>query len=61
MSKELILAAEKLNMSAITCEVNSAINTDEGNFAQRDLNDELAQAYRAGAIALEQEAAKLAS
>ncbi|MEG0063109.1 MAG: hypothetical protein RR740_00755 [Pseudomonas sp.] len=45
-------SVELLQRAASTCEHNAAINADEGEFAQENLNRELAAAYREGAQAL---------
>lgn len=56
VKESLQASADLLSQAAERCEFNAAINSDEGQWAQQNLNDKLAKAYREGAKALEKAA-----
>lgn len=56
MSKKndgLKASADLLTEAAGRCEYNAAVNNDQGDWAQENLNRQLAKSYREGAAALE--------
>jgi hypothetical protein len=58
MSKkaDLKTAGTLLLEAAERCEYNAAVNNDEGNWSQENLNRQLAKSYREGAAVLEKAA-----